>query len=457
VVANGRQALDELARCAAEGTEEPYGLVFLDWRMPDLDGLETARLIRKTLKPPFLPAVIITTAFENARVVDQGSSLGVRAFLAKPVLPRILQSRLEDVFGSGDGSSGAPNRLQGARVLIAEDHPINQEIARDILERAGAWVTLAGNGHEAVQAVLQAEHPFDLVLMDIQMPIMDGFQATSLIREQHQGLPIIAMTANALSDERERCLGAGMNDHIAKPIDLEELFQVLNRWLGPARSGGTGEGREAEPPATALSERLAGFNLAAGLKRVGGNAPLLAKLLIAFRAQHQGAVTEIRTALASGVPGQAAALLHMLTGLAGNLGADRVCAALAELDGALQDGSFETIELLLVALQSELQSVFDAAQTLEGDDFPRPRVRLQGPTKELTTLFTELSGLLCSNNLQALQLFERLASQLKPSDQFETLKVQLDRLDFASALVTLEAVARESLPEAKPGEGEQAP
>jgi len=448
VVTNGRQALDELARCAADKGEEPYGLVFLDWRMPDLDGLETARLIRKTLKPPTLPAVIITTAFENARVVDQGSSLGVRAFLAKPVLPRILQCRLEDVFGAGEGGGEGPNRLQGARVLIAEDHPINQEIARDILERSGALVALAGNGHEAVQAVLQAGHPFDLVLMDIQMPVMDGFQATGLIREQHQTLPIIAMTANALPNERERCLGAGMNDHIAKPIDLEELFRVLNRWLVPAGGGASGAGRGAEPSGRELSlaERLSGFNLAAGLTRVGGNAPLLAKLLVAFRVQHQGAVAEIRAALASGVPGQAAALLHMLTGLAGNLGADRVCAALAELDGALQDGSCQTVELLLVALQSELQSVFDAAHALEGDDFPRPKIPLQGPNKELTTLFSELSGLLCSNNLQALQLFESLSRQLSPSDALEKLKAQLDMLDFGGALATLEAVVRESFP-----------
>ena len=451
VMASGRQALDELIRCAAAETEEPYGLVFLDWRMPELDGLETARLIRATLKPPCVPAIIITTAFENARAVDQGAALGVRAFLAKPVLPRMLQIRLEEVFGSLQGEPGASSRLRGARVLLAEDHPINQEIAREILECSGALVTSAGNGHEAVQAVLQAEHPFDLVLMDIQMPVMDGFQATRLIREHfsQQSLPIVAMTANALSDERERCLGAGMNDHIAKPIDLDELFQVLDRLLGPVQGDEFGEGRVAGMPEKegTLAERLSGFNLATGLKRVGGNAPLLAKLLVAFRAQHQGAVAEIRTALASGIPGQGAALLHMLTGLAGNLGALRVCAALAELDGALQDGSPETIELLLVTLDSELQAVFDAAQTLEGDgSFPRPKVELKGATRELSALFSELSELLGSNNMQAVQLFEKLSPMLQPSGELEKLKSLLDRLDFKNAQVTLEAVAEESLP-----------
>jgi two-component system sensor histidine kinase/response regulator len=451
VRASGRQALDELIRCAAAESEEPYGLVFLDWRMPELDGLETARLIRASLKPPFVPAVIITTAFENARAVDQGAALGVRAFLAKPVLPRMLQIRLEEVYGSGQGEPGAPSRLRGARVLLAEDHPINQEIAREILERSGALVTSAGNGHEAVQAVLQAEHPFDLVLMDIQMPVMDGLQATQLIREHfsQESLPIVAMTANAVADERERCLGAGMNDHIAKPIDLDELFLVLDRLLGPVQEREFGEGRVAGKPEkqSTLAERLSGFNLATGLKRVGGNAPLLAKLLVAFRGQHQGAVAEIRTALASGIPGQGAALLHMLTGLAGNLGALRVCAALAELDGALQEGSPETIELLLVTLESELQAVFDAAQTLEGDgSFPRPKVQLKGATRELTTLFSELSELLSSNNMQAVQLFERLSPLLKPSGELEKLKSLLDRLDFKNAQVTLEAVAKESLP-----------
>ena len=453
VVSNGREALDELARSAGEG--EAYEVVFLDWRMPDLDGLETAGLIRETMRPPFVPAVIITTAFENARVVDQGSSLGVRAFLAKPVLPRILQSRLEDVFGPG-GGSGAPSRLAGARLLLAEDHPINQEIAREILERAGALVTIAGNGQEAVQEVLQAEHPYDLVLMDLQMPVMDGLQAATLIRERYSAaaLPIVAMTASALAGERERSLGAGMNDHIAKPIDLDELFQVLNRLLAPAPAGGAGApasldaGRELS-----LAERLTGFGLASGLKRMGGNAPLLARLLVAFRAQHQGAVAEIREALAAGATSQGAALVHMLTGLAGNLGADRVCAALAELDGALQDGSPGTMELLLMALQSELQVVFDAAQTLEGDDFPRRRATLKGSTDELTALFSELSGLLCSNNMQAVQLFERLSPLLAASDELEKLKGLIDGLDFRGAEATLEAVARESLSEAEPPAG----
>ena len=447
VVATGRQALEEVVRCAGEEASERYQLVFLDWRMPDLDGLETARLIWEALNSARAPAVIITTAFENARVVDQGAAIGVRAFLAKPVLPRMLQNRLDDVFGSPEEGPAA-NRLRGARVLLAEDHPINQEIAREILERSGALVTIAGNGHEAVQAVLQAEHPFDLVLMDIQMPVMDGFQATNLIREEESGktLPIIAMTANALSDERERCLNAGMSDHIAKPIDLDELFQVLNKWLSRAPARVEERVSEVEGRELSLKDRLSEFNLNLGLKRVCGNAPLLARMLVAFRSQHHGAVTELRKALRNGVPGQGAALLHMLSGLAGNLGAERVCAALTELDGALQEGSPETIELLLVALQSELQLVFDAAKILEGDDFPRQRVALKGATEEITVLFTKFSGLLCSNNMQAVALFERLLPLLRPSAELEKLKSQLDRLDYKSAQVTLESVARESLP-----------
>jgi two-component system, sensor histidine kinase and response regulator len=449
VVSNGRQALEELARCAGQGAQA-YQLVFLDWRMPGLDGLETARLIRDTMKPPQVPAVIITTAFENARVVDQGAAIGVQAFLAKPVLPRILQSRLEDVFGVPGEQASATNRLRGARVLLAEDHPINQEIAREILERLGASVTIAGNGHEAVQAVLQAEHPFDLVLMDIQMPVMDGFQATGLIREEPAGrtLPIIAMTANAHVEERQRCIGAGMSDHVAKPIDLDELYQVLNKWLGPGAGGRGRAGAGAPQPEPARAQSAPAFNPAAGLRRVGGNAPLLARLLVAFRAQHHGIVAEIRETLDRGVPGQAAALLHMLTGLAGNLGAERVCATLAELDGALQEGSSDTVELLLIALQSELQLVFDAALTLEVDDFPRSRVVLKGPTEELTTLFTRLSELLSTNSMQAVGLFESMLPLLVHSAEVEKLKLQVEGLDFRGAQATLEAVARESLPSA---------
>jgi CheY-like chemotaxis protein len=230
VVSTGRQALEEVVRRAGEAVSERYQLVFLDWRMPDLDGLETARLIREALSSSQAPAVIITTAFENARVVDQGAAIGVRAFLAKPVLPRMLESRLEDVFGSPE-EGAAPGRLRGARVLLAEDHPINQEIAREILERSGALVTIAGNGHEAVQAVLQAEHPFDLVLMDIQMPEMDGIAATKQIREREASTaahtPIVAMTAHALKDDRQRCLDAGMDGYVSKPINAKDLQAAI--------------------------------------------------------------------------------------------------------------------------------------------------------------------------------------------------------------------------------------
>ena len=138
--------------------------------------------------------------------------------------------------------------------------------------------------------------------------------------------------------------------------------------------------------------------------------------------------------------------MHMLSGLAGNLGAERVCAALTELDGALLDGSPETIELLLLTLESELQLVFAAAQSLEGDDFPRQKTVLKGATEELTALFTALSGLLCTNNMQAVRLYERLSALLRPSQELEKMKRQLDLLDFRGAQQTLEAVARESLP-----------
>jgi len=221
---------------------------------------------------------------------------------------------------------------------------------------------------------------------------------------------------------------------------------VLNKWLSRVPVREVGQTCDPGERELSLADRLAGFNLSAGLKRVGGNAPLLARLLVAFRAQHHGAVAELREALKNGVPGQGAALLHMLNGLAGNLGAERVCAALAELDGALQEGSPQTIELLLVALQSELQLVFDAAKILEGDDFPRQRVALKGATEEITALLTKLSGLLCTNNMQAAQLFDRIVPLLRPSAELEKLKLQIDGLDYRGAQVTLETVARVSLP-----------
>ena len=272
VVGSGEAALAAVGAAASRGS---YDLVLMDWRMPGLDGLETTRRLRALERGGAggregsrggggTPVIIMVTAYGGEEVRGEARRAGLDGFLHKPVTASTLldvivdtvarshvpapSARGESPVGPVDGRFD----FHGARVLLVEDNAINRQVARELLESVNLRVTEAVNGVEAVAAVsADAEREsFDLVLMDIQMPEMDGFDATRGIRadERFARLPIIAMTAHALSADRERCLAAGMNDHVGKPIDPPGLFAAIARWMGERETEG---GREA----TAADER----------------------------------------------------------------------------------------------------------------------------------------------------------------------------------------------------------
>jgi two-component system, sensor histidine kinase and response regulator len=223
-------------------------------------------------------------------------------------------------------------RLRGARILLAEDNEINQQIAVELLEGAGARIRVAGNGREACEILLNGPQPapFDLVLMDLQMPEMDGYQATAKLRDDPRigTMPIIAMTAHATVEERQRCLAAGMNDHIAKPIDPATLFETVERFY-----------RAAATLAPDDLPAIPNLDTGAGLSRVGGNKKLYSKLLRQFVEQQSAVVGQIADAHASGDTSLAERLAHTLKGVAGNIGATQVQAAAGALEKGIRDGA----------------------------------------------------------------------------------------------------------------------
>jgi PAS domain S-box-containing protein len=243
--------LDALRKVeVADARDAPYDLLLLDWKMPGMDGIECARALsqRASQRHP-TPPVLMLTAFSRGDVQQRLAErrVAVGALLTKPITP----STLFDACGAALGLvTRLPTRvarreealhghrasLNGARVLLVEDNPINQELALDVLSRAGILVTVAGNGQEALDVL--AREGFDGVLMDCQMPVMDGYDATRSLRlrPELRDLPVIAMTANAMVGDRQKVLAAGMNDHVAKPIKLDELFATLARWMGPGRT-----------------------------------------------------------------------------------------------------------------------------------------------------------------------------------------------------------------------------
>jgi CheY-like chemotaxis protein len=242
---SGREAIEAVAAADARG--EPFDLMLLDWKMPGMNGVDCARQLAglPLASPP--PTVLMLTAFSRDEVARmlQAEGIAVAATLTKPVTPStLLDASLQAIGRPARRALRSDQReqdlqsnrafLAGAHVLLVEDNPFNQELASDLLDSARIVVRVAGNGREAIDIL--AHESFDAVLMDCQMPVMDGYAATRELRSdpKWRDLPIIAMTANAMVGDREKVLEAGMNDHIAKPIDVTEMFATLARWVPPA-------------------------------------------------------------------------------------------------------------------------------------------------------------------------------------------------------------------------------
>ncbi len=378
-------AVDSGAAALAALRRRPYDLVLMDWNMPDMDGVETTRRIKNDASLQRMPMIIMVTAFAREQVKLAAEQAGIDAFLIKPVSAAQLLYSVLGTLGLEPGMpaalatvppSEAALRIRGARVLVVDDNSINQEVASEILKRAGVQVALAGSGIEAVRMVDQAN--FDAVLMDIQMPDMDGYQATGIIREknQHARLPIIAMTAHAVAGYRESCMAMGMSDYVSKPIEPDTLYAVLANWvavaperMGAAVPAAVFEGqqprhRESGPvaqgqdlPRQAAALRLPGIDIDAALVRLGGNAALLTRLLGIFVQDFAAGPLQIRQAVTGADFGGAAQLVHKVRGAAGNLSADELYEAAGELEQLLAAGEQAGLEESLLTFCS----LFDAA------------------------------------------------------------------------------------------------
>jgi two-component system sensor histidine kinase/response regulator len=349
-VASGPEALAAVKQADAAA---PYEVVFMDWRMPGMDGLQAARALKADASLKHPPAIIMVTAFGRDEVREEAERLHLDGFLVKPVTRSMLVDALVSAFADAADQAAAVASataegvsLAGLRVLLVEDNDINQQIAVELLEGVGAKVDVAGNGREAVDKLFGGPipPPYDVVLMDLQMPVMDGHQATAKIRSDPRftELPIYAMTAHATLEERDFCLANGMSAHIAKPIDPALLFDTLSKVARRAPEtvpADTSAPAEAAVVAPADLPPVDGLDSADGLRRVGGNHKLYVKLLRQFASQQADAVGQIRAALATKDTESATRLAHTLKGVAGNLGAGPVQAAAAAVEKLLREGS----------------------------------------------------------------------------------------------------------------------
>ncbi|MFZ5844206.1 MAG: response regulator [Pseudomonadota bacterium] len=475
-VGSGADALQRIQ--AADASGAPFDIVFLDWKMPVMDGIGTARRLQHLpLRKP--PAIVMVTAYGREEVFRDAEHAGIADVLVKPVHASLLfdtairtlspaasdrlataRSPTPPQVAPSSNVSDALAGLAGARILLVEDNELNQDVACGLLAELNVSVTVADNGAKALE--LLAQQPFDLVLMDMQMPVMDGLTATRTLRADPRfaTLPVIAMTANALAGDRERCLAAGMNDHLGKPIDPDHLFDALLRWL-PARAAGTAKAptststvskpRNAAPLPAGLPV-IAGLDMQQGLRRSLNKVSAYRQLLAKFVEHQRDSAAALERAFASPDYALAERLAHTDKSVAGNIGADTVAAAAGELEQmareqvpaaiwqpALQHYR-EVLSALLAALQQQLpQWQVDAPASSNHDAVGAP------DDAALTALLLHLR----EGDSEAQEQFEHLRDALRRwlgPDTFVPLARAIDDYDFDSAAQLLQLAMRRPRP-----------
>lgn len=445
----------------ADAQQQAYELVIVDWQMPEMDGIETAKRI-KALPLAKKPHCLMVTAYGREEVFKSAQAVGVSDVLIKPISASLLFDSVAKVFGDElitpkTPSFQAPNVLfdqlktiQDAQILLVEDNEINQEVAIALLQDAGFTVDVADNGRIALDKVDKKE--YDIVLMDMQMPEMDGVEATLIIRknERFKALPIVAMTANVMQSDREKCLAAGMNGHIAKPIEPDELWKALLQWVKPSKIKTPTSAKTKQKKASAPKEStdfkidIKGLDSADGLRRVLGKQATYISMLRKFIAGQKDIANEITVALKSNDTGLAERLAHTLKGVAGNIGAYAIQeAALAvEMNIKTNKPSDETtksiaiIKKLMKAFIAELETKLPQEANASAQSVDN---------KQLEIVCAKLSELLSEDDAEAVDLLQKNTALLKsafPAD-FETIEASVNSFDFEAALKSLNgAIAR---------------
>ncbi len=448
----------EMVRQAAE-RGEPYEIAFVDWQMPGIDGIETGKRIRALPNLKVRPQLVMVTAYGREEILKQAEENAFANVLIKPVTPSMLLDSAIEVLGADEEKVfDVPaehkqdiGRLRGARVLLVEDNELNREVALGLLEDAHLAIEMAENGEVAVKMVNQKK--YDVVLMDMQMPVMDGITAAKIIRAdaRHTALPIVAMTANVMAADREKCIDAGMNDHVAKPIDPDELFTVLLRWIKPrAVAAASVVAATAATVATAPAKtseaefpQIAGIDTKGALRRTGGNRLRYESLLRKFAQPGAGGVAEIRAALAAGDTETAARAAHSLKGAAANLGATALAEVASRAESAINGRSgvdpalhelAASLETVVAAIRSALPDK-QSAGVSGGNSADPATVRPQ--MLRLRTLLKNDDGDAADFILEA---HPGLAKVLTEAE-LASLSEPIGNFDFAAALKALSGIA----------------
>jgi signal transduction histidine kinase/DNA-binding response OmpR family regulator len=453
VASSGQEGINLLEKAVRD---QPYELLLMDWKMPGMDGVEASKLIKNNSKLPKIPTIIILTAYSKDEVMHKAKGVELDGFLTKPINPSMLLDSIMEVFGKkvdkrvrrgADSQVDAKTlkAIQGAKVLLVDDNEINREIGIEILEQAGLYVTTANDGEKAIEKIAKSE--FDCILMDIQMPIMDGYTATRIIRKdtQFNNLPIIAMTANAMEEDKKQATESGMNDHVAKPIDVKRLFDVLTKWINIPEERRIEKitDNTDEITESIIIPDLDGINTEIGLNRVGGNTKLYLKILNKFRISQADAIERIETAFDAGDNETSKREAHTLKGLAGNIGAEALQQAAQAVENQIKEGNktlagLNVLSELLVKIIESLR-ILEETKAIEVET-----ATVNTDSEKVSNLLVKLKELLDDDDSDAGDVLEELLPLFKGNEEEKQLKRIADLVDdyeFDNALIELDSLS----------------
>ena len=450
-----------------QSSPEGFDLILMDWKMPGIDGIETVKRIRD-LGLPHIPKIIMATAFSYEEVADEIRRMQFDGLLLKPVSQSLLFDAVLSAFGKQSSVSGHEEKdsllpvgfdeIRGARILLVEDNEINQQVARELLEQEGLRVEIAENGRIGVEKALAGR--FDIVLMDLQMPVLDGYQATREIRKERSSadLPIVAMTADAMAGVAERVFEAGMDDFVTKPIEPKALFQTLMERIDPIRiERSEGEAIFVSPASEdpekleALVELLRkadGLDVDDGLYRVGGNRSVYLKLINTFVEKNRDFGHRIREALKRKDRVDAERIAHTLKGVAGNLGVGELAKAVTRLDDELKkehctpdrylpllEISEEHLLTLSLSLEPFLKAWEDFRKNPELNDSP------DLSDEELGRILSDLDKALDEYAVESKNLIGQLSGEFGKrglESEYEKIRNMIEEFNFEDAARLLE-------------------
>ncbi|MBF0395629.1 MAG: response regulator [Desulfobacterales bacterium] len=448
---SGMQAIEMIENSLEK---EPYQLILMDWKMPGMDGIEASKKIKNLTELSQSPAILMVSAYGREEAIKKAESVGIDAYITKPVNQSLLFDSIMNVLGKNftDGHKKIKKheicienieKIRGAKILLVEDNEINQLVASELLESEKFVVEIANNGLEALEKVKNTKELYGAILMDIQMPVMDGYETTREIRKwekenikiEGDSLPIIAMTAHAMEGEKNKCIDAGMNDYVTKPIDVQKLFNALIKYIKPIKKG--------------KDLTMAGVDFKAGLARIAGNEKLYKSLLEKFLLNNRDVPEQIKTAFKNNEIDKAKILAHTLKGVAGNISANQIFITANELELAVKDDKKDARNQLLNRLIEEMEiaakSIEDWLQ-IENKMINQPVIkenRDEVDVSKIEPIIKEMASLLNDNNSNAINLLEPLKSLIfNKDDDIKKIENLVNDLEFEEALIILTNISK---------------